>query len=542
MSISHEVSTGDKRVRSENLPELVGAVLVQMRQASSLGSIVRAAMVGLRQVGLALLQQALEERDERYRLGEVVVCCPECQARMAKAKTLYPKQRLTLLGKVEYRRCQYRCTQCKARQFPLDEELQLKPALRGHDEHFANALTLLCTLIPFGKGTEVFLRLTGVSVSTKLARTLTYTIGLRLFEAETARADDAWKKRQTTPLLFEPPPAVLRRTKRHKRVYVMADNGKVGIHDGTRGRHAPKRKKQTTLSKLARRVKRHVSGRQKRTPPSQMPPQMPEDLQAVLDEETSNESGFRDIRALVIFSEQDVAQISRGRKELLRRRIIGHVGSKEEWMKLVHLALHEEGVYLAEEVVIVADGGAGIWELFSDLIRPTPQRRVVQILDWYHAVQKLWALGRLLRGHRTVADRKACAAWVGALVAYLAEGRVSNVLQRLRKISKTPKGAKKTLANTIDYFETHRRRMHYGDFRRRNLIIGSGAIESIHAWVFQARCRLPGMRWSVKGINAMIRLRCSWASGRWDDDFSQAANAPPLTERNLRATIATVAP
>jgi hypothetical protein len=66
------------------------------------------------------------------------------------------------------------------------------------------------------------------------------------------------------------------------------------------------------------------------------------------------------------------------------------------------------------------------------------------------------------------------------------------------------------------------------------MLIGSGAIESVHAWVFQPRCRLPGMRWSVAGANAMIRLRCSWASDRWDDDFDHAANAPPLTNRGLK--------
>jgi len=64
---------------------------------------------------------------------------------------------------------------------------------------------------------------------------------------------------------------------------------------------------------------------------------------------------------------------------------------------------------------------------------------------------------------------------------------------------------------------------------------GSGAVESLHAWVIQARCRLPGMRWSAAGVNAMLRLRCSWASRRFDEDFDLAAHPAPSTPQDLEA-------
>jgi hypothetical protein len=87
----------------------------------------------------------------------------------------------------------------------------------------------------------------------------------------------------------------------------------------------------------------------------------------------------------------------------------------------------------------------------------------------------------------------------------------------------------------IEYFDDHQKRMHYASFKKRGLLIGSGAIESIHAWVIQARCRLPGMRWSTEGVNAMLRLRCSWASRRFDEDFALAARAEPSTPRKIKA-------
>jgi hypothetical protein len=72
-------------------------------------------------------------------------------------------------------------------------------------------------------------------------------------------------------------------------------------------------------------------------------------------------------------------------------------------------------------------------------------------------------------------------------------------------------------------------------FCKHDMLIGSGAIEGIHSWVIQARCRLPGMRWSIEGANIMLRLRCAWASGRFDEDFELAAAPDPASAEDLKA-------
>lgn len=514
-------------------PKILGCVsdlVGDIRASSSLAEMATAVLSGVRTLGRVVLREMLHERDKPYRQQKVAVVCPSCrQVATKKGRKLHAKKRFTLLGKISYNRCQYRCVPCTKNFFPLDESLALTASLRGHDDGFANALVLLCTLMPFGKGCELFERCYGFAVSTHLARTLSFMIGRRMYERDMRRADELWRLRLERPELFEPPPAQLRQSKRLKRVYVMEDSSKIGIQQGKRGRKAPRKK---TLHKMALHAKGKAIRMAKRKNAN------PEELQSLADEMSDllqeKEGSWRDIRALLIFTEDDLAQVSKGRREILKRRVLGHVGSKEEWIRLVHMALHEEGVYTAEEVVIVADGGPGIWELFTELLPSTSERKVFQILDWYHAVQKLWAVGRALKGHKTEAQRKACAQWVKTLVDYLAEGKVSNVLQRLKKIKNASGAGRDALRKGIAYFETHRHRMHYKDFRNRNMAIGSGAMESIHAWVFQPRCRLPGMRWSLQGANAMIRLRCAWASGRWDDDFATAANAPPPKIHDLK--------
>ena len=243
---------------------------------------------------------------------------------------------------------------------------------------FVSKLVLLCTVVPFGKGCELFSSFCGFSVSTHLARTLTFTIGTRLFEVEMQRAKTLWEQRATNPELFEPVPAKLRTIERHERIYVMTDNSKIGVQEGKRGRNAPKVK---TLRKILQHERLKRTRNAKRTKPG---PEPTEPVESVKNDGLDDDS-WRDIRGLLIFREADLAQSSPRRREILKRRVIGHLGTKEEWLQLVHMAFHEEGVYTAREVVVVANGGNGIWELIAELLPSTSSRRVVEILDWYHA-------------------------------------------------------------------------------------------------------------------------------------------------------------
>jgi hypothetical protein len=537
MASSHGRSESSKPIVEDDLRLEIEAVARRAKDASSLAVMVLVVLTGMRQLGLLVLRREIERRDAAFRDSSVVVRCaePNCGASMELRRKLKPIGRYTFLGKLRYWRCRYQCPVCHAWTFPVDRGLGLLSSLHGHSEEFASSLVLLCTLMPYGKGCALLERLTGVAVSTRLACALTMEVGTRLFRDEMQRAEQAWEQRLENPEKFEPLPAELRTMPRRKRVYFMMDNSKLGIQEGQRGRGAPQVRALRKLVQEARRKKAQAAKRQKLGPvTSTTTPSEAECAASDLPDET-----WRDVRALLIFDEEDLASCSKKRRQILRRRVIAHVGSLEEWRKLVHLALHEEGVYTAEEVVVIADGGSGIWELVEELLPATPNRRVTEILDWYHAASHLWAVGRALRGSKTAADRKACARWVNPLLDYLAEGKLANVLQRLRKIQNASEAATEVIRKCIEYIDNHRERMHYAQYRKRGMLIGSGAMESVHAWVIQPRCRLPGMRWSLAGANAILRLRCSWASDRWDEDFAHAARCslppPPLTHRNLKA-------
>ncbi len=57
--------------------------------------------------------------------------------------------------------------------------------------------------------------------------------------------------------------------------------------------------------------------------------------------------------------------------------------------------------------------------------------------------------------------------------------------------------------------------MDYRAYRKRGLLIGSGAIEAAHRTVVQKRLKRSGQRWSQVGAQRVLNLRVCWMSARW---------------------------
>lgn len=62
-------------------------------------------------------------------------------------------------------------------------------------------------------------------------------------------------------------------------------------------------------------------------------------------------------------------------------------------------------------------------------------------------------------------------------------------------------------------------------FRKRGLLIGSGAIESAHRTVLQQRMKLSGQRWTKKGFQQIANIRAIKKSDNWNRIISLTKNA-----------------
>jgi len=465
-------------------------------------------------IGVTLLVEYISLRDAAVSGDYVGRLCPKCKQVHLRRKKTTSIQRKSLLGVLCHQRSFVECGRCGYVVAPLDLELKVggaKKSAARHEHAFISLLVYMCTLLPFDRGCELFGRATGQQVSSQLAEGLCEAVGGWMVREQMAKAEMVAALFLSNPDLFVPGGEKFEGRKAPGRIYVMQDNSKMGINDGKRGRGAPRRKKPSYIERARRQARRKKAQEAKRGVG---------DWEHQESDDDGEGSGFRDARAVLIFRDEDLVRYEGGRTYLARRRVVAHIGTLEEWTNLLRMAFLEEGVFWASEVVFIADGGNGIWQQFEELVPPTPGRKVHNVLDWYHAASYLYKVALAVKGSRTKDERLAAVEWVAALIDELKLGHPSVILQRLRKLRLDSHASQETLRKCIEYFEAHQSRMQYGKFRRQGLLIGSGAVESLHAWVIQNRMRLPGMRWSTAGANRMLRLRCSWASGTFDDDIA----------------------
>jgi hypothetical protein len=73
------------------------------------------------------------------------------------------------------------------------------------------------------------------------------------------------------------------------------------------------------------------------------------------------------------------------------------------------------------------------------------------------------------------------------------------------------------------YLENNRFRMRYHRFRDQGLFVGSGVIEAGCKTLIGQRLKQSGMKWALRGANAIIALRCNHTSGRFEGYWEQRA-------------------
>src|SRR5437879_13351759 len=83
----------------------------------------------------------------------------------------------------------------------------------------------------------------------------------------------------------------------------------------------------------------------------------------------------------------------------------------------------------------------------------------------------------------------------------------------------------------LRYFENNAPQMRYAEYREKKFFVGSGVVEAGCRTVIGERLKQSGMRWSVRGANAIIALRCCILSGRFEDVWASRTPQLPLLSR-----------
>ena len=156
----------------------------------------------------------------------------------------------------------------------------------------------------------------------------------------------------------------------------------------------------------------------------------------------------------------------------------------------------------AQRQVVLGDGSPWIWNTASELF---PQ--ATRILDRFHAKEHLGELGKIIYGDSSEAE-----AWIQARCDELDQGRLQSLVHVLHDRADQYPQAREC----IHYIWKNRRRMRYPKFHEQGFCTSTGVVESGCKVVVGTRLKRSGMRWSLRGANAIIALRCSRLSGRFE--------------------------
>jgi len=184
---------------------------------------------------------------------------------------------------------------------------------------------------------------------------------------------------------------------------------------------------------------------------------------------------------------------------------------KEQWAEA-----KRRGVPAAEVVLSINDGARWIWILIL-----TCYPRAVEIVDWWHAVERLWGVA-----HRVFGQASSRAeSWVETQKDALWEGQIASVVSAMQMLRPANVEAQEFIQQSKGYFETNGERMQYATFREAGYPVGSGAVEGGGCkLVVGARMKQAGMRWSRAGAQAVLSLRAALYSNRWNAVWASPAS------------------
>lgn len=470
--MAHAAFDERKRLHA-NLDELIDCV----KQESNLAGMEKV----LRGAGFALLlgvlQLVVRELGDGY-MGSHIACPCGCGRMLSCKQRARKRFGQTLLGTLLLARSYYTGCVTGRGWSPLDVQLGMD---RGKSATLEKNTVLMGVMMPFGMGVDVLERVAGIKSSQKKAYEWTYRRGMLAWAMQLVQSERAWTEREHIR-------ANAQRGNRQDTAYVMIDGTTAGIRGGEE---------------------------------------------------------FKDCKSVLIFWASDLHAMRnpnskrRIRRYLKKKCIHSHVGPKEEFEQYLWNALVEEGVLAALQIVWVADGAPWIWNLREQLLPTAEGWNVIEILDYYHCKQNLHKGAKALFGK----DKPACGRWVRRQTQRLwnndVEATVGELDTERQDEDKHDEEARKVLTNLWEYLggrePSKRDRFRYGKWRSAGLIVSSGAIESVNHGVIQGRFKLPGMRFSLLGINALLRLRNAYFSGSWDALWEQILR--PDASRELRAKV-----
>ena len=214
---------------------------------------------------------------------------------------------------------------------PFDEKLGLDGG--NLSPWVKEAITLLAAEMPFARAQKVFEKITQEKVSHETIQEVSQKRGEEIEREEKEKAQEAWE-------VFEGPSCA----------------------DVQYGRVEETKRRDGWKKYLNQRVK---------DPPKRL------FIQVDGGRLLTREEGWKEPKVALFFTDEDLAEVNKDRKELIRKEYVATLEGIEGFQKVVWLGGLRWGALSAEEVILIGDGSSWIWERIGSLFPGC-----IQILDW----------------------------------------------------------------------------------------------------------------------------------------------------------------
>src|SRR2546421_2213197 len=400
-----------------------------------------------------------------------------------------PKQVLTLLGKVTFRRGYYRCVVAEdpaerpARGAGEADASQEQACARGEapadvlwglqgqrtSAGVQQAVSYLCASSTLEEAAETFSRLLPLQMSARQALNLMQPLGKALQQQEDEQVRALWEQAlqaRTGGLVdsTSPPDPI-------DRLYIELDGVLARLRRGSVPMEEQERKRK---GDVYREVK----------------------VGAVFEATRGPE---RWGLAPGVFVDQA------GHKHYVARR-----AKAEDFGKLLYALAVKYGLQRAHQLVVLGDGAAWIWRLVADHFAGAGQ-----IVDIMHAREHVWKVARAVFG----ANTPEASAWAEHACSLLVEGKIEELVGEIVVLPPVPPepGTSRSVPEIErDYFISNAARMRYPAFRAQGMHVGSGIAEAACKTVVSTRAKRTGMRWTPEGLDAVLAVRTAVLNDTYD--------------------------
>jgi hypothetical protein len=140
--------------------------------------------------------------------------------------------------------------------------------------------------------------------------------------------------------------------------------------------------------------------------------------------------------------------------------------------------------------------------------------RFLIIIDIYHVMEYLWRGAHVF--HKEGSPE--AASWMTDKLSKLLLGKIKEVIAELKGLLQIVGGERKEqLRKVVTYLENGKAHMRYDIYLTRGYPIGSGVVEGACKNLVKDRMEQCGMRWTIAGAEAILRMRSIQINGMASD-------------------------